>query len=299
MLAYPFERFRNFSYWAGLRATLPFSMFRGQCGAAGFGVLMYHRVCDPVQGIAAPTWNVTPARLRSQLEYLLDKGYEAWRLADLVDFANKGKRIPRRAFAVTFDDGYRCVATEAAPILKSLEIPATVFLATGLLGAPGRMPQDDWEGAGDIRVPRDYYEPLSEKDCDWLLKTNLFELGSHTHTHQDFRGREKAFEDDIRASAEFMRQRWGLKHIPFAFPYGCSRKGFCTSAMRDAVRRVGFFCALTADAKIVNPQADDVYGWGRIVAHDTDSGRLLAAKLDNWYGAFKRFSLGQLASLSV
>lgn len=299
MLASHYERFRSWGYWAGLRATVPISLLRGQCGTSGFGVLMYHRICQPVEGVSAPTWNVTPAKFRSQLEYLMSKGYEAWKLTDLVERANAGKQIPRCAFAVTFDDGYRCVATEALPILESLQVPATIFLATGLLGTPGRMPQDDWTGAEDGRVPKDCYEVVSIEDCDRLVNSHLIDLGSHTHTHLDFRGKISEFKDDICKSFDFIRSRWGLENIPFAFPYGCSRNGFCTPAMKSVVKQVGFCCALTADARIIDPEKEDTYGWGRIVAHDSDSGRILATKLDNWYGAFKRFGLGQLANLSV
>lgn len=260
---------------------------------------MYHRVIDPVEGVSTPTWNVTPSRLEAQLCYLLQRGYEAWRLNDLVDYWRSGLPIPRRAFAVTFDDGYRCVLTQALPILRRLQVPATIFVATGLLGARGRMIQDDWVGAGDDRVPLDYYEAMSLRDCDQIVDDPLFDIGSHTHTHQDFRGNECAFQKDIEQSMAFIRVRWGLDDVPFAFPYGATRRGFCSPKMRDMVKRAGFSCALTADNRIVDPHQDDCFAWARIVSHDSDSGRVLAAKLDNWYGAFKRLSLGQFASVSA
>ena len=40
------------------------------------------------------------------------------------------KRLPPYSLAVTFDDGYRNFYTDAYPILRSLEIPATMFIAT-------------------------------------------------------------------------------------------------------------------------------------------------------------------------
>lgn len=41
-----------------------------------------------------------------------------------------GRALPERAVAITFDDGYRNVLTQAGPVLKSLGIPATLFVAT-------------------------------------------------------------------------------------------------------------------------------------------------------------------------
>ena len=39
-----------------------------------FGILMYHRVTPPVEGVPPPTWNVTPERFRRQLGGLLARG---------------------------------------------------------------------------------------------------------------------------------------------------------------------------------------------------------------------------------
>ena len=68
--------------------------------------------------------------------------------------------------------------------------------------------------------------------------------------------------------------------------------------MKEIVSRVGYSCALTADSRIVDPVNDDIYGWGRINVSNWDSGRMLAAKLDNWYGALKRFGLGTFRCLN-
>jgi len=44
-----------------------------------------------------------------------------------------GGRLPPRAVALTFDDGYRDNLTHAVPMLKALQLPATFFLVPGLL----------------------------------------------------------------------------------------------------------------------------------------------------------------------
>ena len=46
-----------------------------------------------------------------------------------------GGRIPARALAITFDDGYADNEEIAAPILKRLGLTATFFVATGFLGS--------------------------------------------------------------------------------------------------------------------------------------------------------------------
>jgi peptidoglycan/xylan/chitin deacetylase (PgdA/CDA1 family) len=49
--------------------------------------------------------------------------------------------LPPRSVAITFDDGYADNATIAAPVLRSVGVPATFFVATGFLDG-GRMWND-------------------------------------------------------------------------------------------------------------------------------------------------------------
>lgn len=56
--------------------------------------------------------------------------YRTVPLARVVDGLAGRAALPERAVAITFDDGYRNVLTEAGPVLKSLGIPATLFVAT-------------------------------------------------------------------------------------------------------------------------------------------------------------------------
>jgi peptidoglycan/xylan/chitin deacetylase (PgdA/CDA1 family) len=56
--------------------------------------------------------------------------YHAVPLSRVVDWLEGSGSLPDRAVAVTFDDGYRDVLTQAGPVLKRLGIPATLFVAT-------------------------------------------------------------------------------------------------------------------------------------------------------------------------
>jgi peptidoglycan/xylan/chitin deacetylase (PgdA/CDA1 family) len=94
-------------------------------------VLMYHRVAterlDP-WGLA-----VTAGRFDHQVQWL--QQHRA--VLPLPEFArlHRQSRLPAGAVAITFDDGYACNATAAAPILERLGAPATFFLTTGPLAA--------------------------------------------------------------------------------------------------------------------------------------------------------------------
>ena len=90
-----------------------------------FLVLCYHRVNDD----AHPFFAGTPLALfRRQMEALRSH-FKVLPLAELAERARR-KDLPRNGVAVTFDDGYRDNYTNAFPVLRELDLPATIFLTT-------------------------------------------------------------------------------------------------------------------------------------------------------------------------
>jgi peptidoglycan/xylan/chitin deacetylase (PgdA/CDA1 family) len=72
----------------------------------------------------------------SQFENDLDaflKVYEPIGLLDLLHSVSADKPLPRHAFLLTFDDGFRELSEVIAPLLLRKGIPATFFLATAFL----------------------------------------------------------------------------------------------------------------------------------------------------------------------
>lgn len=89
------------------------------------GVIAYHGVGDSPH---SPVMHVSPERLRAQLEFLRDR-HEIVSLRELVDRWRAGAST-RNCVAVTFDDAYAGVLRHALPILRELDIQATVFVAS-------------------------------------------------------------------------------------------------------------------------------------------------------------------------
>jgi peptidoglycan/xylan/chitin deacetylase (PgdA/CDA1 family) len=65
----------------------------------------------------------------------------------IVAAHQEGERLPKRAFAVTFDDGFENNASVAAPVLDDLKIPATFYVTTGFVGSETRSWTDEIEAA--------------------------------------------------------------------------------------------------------------------------------------------------------
>lgn len=96
-------------------------------------VLVYHRIGTG----AIDPWRLTvgPEIFAGQMETLA-RDWSPMSLAQLVD-GFRQRRLPERAVAVTFDDGYADNLEVAAPILIEHAIPATLFVATDLIDAGG------------------------------------------------------------------------------------------------------------------------------------------------------------------
>ena len=100
-------------------------------GAAGnrLLILCYHRVLaepDPIQP------ECMDRRVFEDQMDVLARSYKPLNLADAVARL-RARRLPRRAVCVTFDDGYADNCEIAMPILLRHGIPATVFVASGML----------------------------------------------------------------------------------------------------------------------------------------------------------------------
>jgi peptidoglycan/xylan/chitin deacetylase (PgdA/CDA1 family) len=94
-------------------------------------VLAHHRIGTAEDGPLHPAlFSATAEGFAGQLDVLEHE-------AEVVDAADAGVRHPGRGrrVAITFDDGYRDTAEVAWPLLRARGLPATVFLATGFLGA--------------------------------------------------------------------------------------------------------------------------------------------------------------------
>lgn len=103
-------------------------------------VLMYHRVVgesDISEPLEPGMW-VSSRTFDEQIAYLQEK-YDIVPLGWLVDVLRERKSIRSRLCAVTFDDGWRDNFDNALPVLAKYDIPATVFLATGVIGSNDRL----------------------------------------------------------------------------------------------------------------------------------------------------------------
>lgn len=223
--------------------------------------LCYHAV--------SPGWpaalSVTPEALREQLGLLVRRGYRG------VTFTDLTRSQPRdRVVSVTFDDAYRSVHALAAPILRELGLPGTVFVPTAFAGSPEPMSWpgiDQWAGTEheDELVPASWEELGSLARAGW-------EVGSHTRSHPRLTELgEDELELELAGSRHDVEERLGGRCTSLAYPYGDHDERVVRAA-----GRAGYEAAGTLPKRF---HAARPLRWPRIGVYHVDDARRFRLKV--------------------
>jgi peptidoglycan/xylan/chitin deacetylase (PgdA/CDA1 family) len=184
---------------------------------------MYHRVdvLRPWLPRITRALTVAPADFARQMRWLHSHGFHAVSQSQVFAALERGAPLPRLPVMITFDDGYRDVLANAAPVLALLHMPATAYVITSRIS--GRDPSF-----------------LTWNDLVKLERDGI-SVGSHTVHHLEL----PALTDAV-AMRELVGSRLALEqrlHHPvqwFAYPAGAE-----TAHASELVRRAGYVLAVT------------------------------------------------------
>lgn len=204
-------------------------------------ILYYHRVTRGLEGAYTKDRNMCTKydAFREQMEHLKEC-YRAVGEEEIIRTIEGQDNLPEHSVWVTFDDGYKDNYTNAYPILKKLNIPATFFVTTGFIN------RKEAPGCDALCLDR---KDLADLFMTWEeildLKKNGFSIGGHTTTHKILStiGASEA-ESEIRESKKEIEERIEEKIYSFAYPHG--KKGDVNFSLHPKIlERCGFKLAVT------------------------------------------------------
>lgn len=183
-------------------------------------ILLYQHIDD--HGYRSKL-SVSPESFARQMEFLKTHRYRVLSLSDYVHLLRDKKRPPRKSVIITFDDGYDDNFSKAYPVLRKMDFPATVFVQTGEVGAPGYLMPEDLA----------------------IMSDNGVEIQSHTVTHPFLPDVEPAAVEKELADSKAALE--GITEKPvslFAYPGG----GYTPEIARLA-EKAGYEAAVTTNRR--------------------------------------------------
>ncbi len=206
--------------------------------AARFPVILtYHSISEgnsPLQ--------ISPSLFAEQMQWLHDNARVA-SLTEVVSALANRSPLPERTVVLTFDDGFHDFYSCAAPVLRRLNLPATIFLLTGLCGKT-----NNWPGQDASWISR-------HSLLDWQQVAELaqhgFNIGAHSISHPVLPSLTAGeAKHEIADSQAELRERTGQSVDLFAYPYGR------WSPTVRALVQEHYRGACSTGAGVVQPDAD-------------------------------------------
>ena len=147
-------------------------------------VLALHSIAPPhdhvLRGLSLPV-----TLFERMLAYLRGTGFQAVDLHDVQRHLAEGRPLPRRAFAITFDDGYLDNWVYALPLLERYGMKATLFVGTSFIDPDEQVRPtlaDVW--AGRIAAHElEWWGHLRWAELQRMQASGVIDVQSHTVSH--------------------------------------------------------------------------------------------------------------------
>jgi len=188
-----------------LAITAIVCLTRAAVAADAAYVLLYHHVD---RNTPAST-SVRPEQFAEHMNYLESEGFRVVPLQELLEAIARGRALPEKSVAITFDDAYPSVLRNALPVLEYHHWPFTVFVSTEAIDR-GTTSYLSWD---DLRELEKHGGTMANH--------------SHQHAHLVARAPEESeadWRERVRGDIRFAQSRLDaeLKHPAklFSYPYG-------------------------------------------------------------------------------
>lgn len=207
-------------------------------------ILTYH-VLNPS---TPSSMTITPDRFESQIKWLKENGFTIIPLKQLVSYLQgKNVSLPEKPIVITADDGWKSVYTYMYPIARRYKVPITLFIYPSTIS----------HGKNALT-----WEQVKE-----LMKSGLFDIQSHTLTHENFKlaqkrlssaNYEKLVHRELFNSKKILENQLGIQVDLLAWPFG-----IYDAYLERQAAKAGYQMAFTIDyrsaSRIYRPEAQPRY----------------------------------------
>lgn len=211
-------------------------------------ILMYHYISEPPADADNYRINLSlaPDKFRGQMQYLVDNGYTAIDLYDLILAITERQPLPPKPVILTFDDGYIDAYEYAFPILEEFGLKGTFFIITEYV---------------------DYNNP---NHMSWAMIEEMAAAGHrmepHTKTHPDLTN----YDWDGQLYQILGAQETLAAHIGYTPRFLCYPGGRYNETSIKVLEALDFWGAVTTQGGKWHG-FNDRYEWRRVrIRYDTE-----------------------------
>ena len=213
-------------------------------GEPGASAVMYHRFGENDY----PSTNIKIEQFEQHLQELKTGGYNVVALDEIIAAIRSGSDLPEKTTAITIDDAYLSVYSEAFPRLKKYGFPFTLFVATDAV---------DRADSGDYKRYMTWAQ-LKEVAMH-PLATIASQSASHLHMIDST---DLVNRRDLERSQTRFENMLGMKPNIIAYPYG-----EFSSNVISIVRDMGFIAGFGQHSGAFGP-GDNIYALPRFAMNE-------------------------------
>ena len=183
-------------------------------------ILQYHHVSDKTPAITS----VTPEGFAKHINYLSENKFNVVPLTEAVNALQSKQPLPPKTVAITFDDAYLSIYTNAFPLLKEKGWPFTIFVSP-------------------TPVDKSYQKFLSWKQIQEMTRSGAT-IANHTMSHDHSVERKPGeteqqwltrFKQDLEATEARIKEKTGQSVKQFAWTFGET-----TPELRQELSKLGY-----------------------------------------------------------
>ena len=201
----------------------------------GAAVLMYHHFGES----RFPSTNVSLKQFDAHLHYLEENNFQVWSLEKITRQLDSKQPFPERVVAITIDDAYRSIYTEAYPRLKKRNWPFTVFVSTDTV---------------DKKIPA--YMSWAQMREMQRHGATFANHSSHHHylikqtQNETIEAWQRRIQNDLNKAQQRLQAELGEAPPLFAYPYG-----EYNTALQQIIKALGW-TAFGQQSGVVSQYAD-------------------------------------------